>query len=50
MKALDFYWMSNKEWTRIENGQIVIKEDAPQKAQESYKRYLKQLTENLNAI
>ena len=43
MRKLDFFWKTNKDWYhRKENGVAVINDDAPQEAQESYKRYLKQ--------
>ena len=43
MRKLDYFWKTNKDWYyRKENGVCVIKEDAPPKAQESYRRYLEQ--------
>ena len=50
MRALDFYWKTNKDWYHIEeNGELVrfvVNEDAPPDAQESYKHYLSQIKEN----
>ncbi len=41
MTKLDYYWLSNKEWSRrLPNGMRVIKEDAPKEAKDSYERYL----------
>ena len=45
MTRLDHYWLSNKDWYKIEGFNRVIKKDAPPEAQESYKRYLKQIEE-----
>lgn len=45
MTKLDLGWMANKDWIKYDNMKFVIREDAPQIAQESYKRYLKQLKE-----
>ncbi|MFQ9512021.1 MAG: hypothetical protein ACLR19_00015 [Clostridia bacterium] len=43
MKRLDFYWSSNPDWWEWKpNGMRVIKPDAPNEAQESYKHYLEQ--------
>ena len=42
MKGLDLYWTSNPNWLRIKEGKVVVSEDAPKEAKESYKRYLKQ--------
>ena len=50
MRALDFYWKTNKDWYHIEeDGELVrfvINENAPTDAQESYKHYLSQIKEN----
>lgn len=44
MIKLDFYWTTNRDWWEWkENGSRVIKPDAPEEAQESYKHYLEQL-------
>lgn len=45
MRNVDLYWRSNKEWWEFINHVPVIKKDAPQKAQESYKRYLEQMND-----
>lgn len=42
MRWLDLYWMKNKDWWKFENGCTIIKDTAPQDAQESYNRYLLQ--------
>lgn len=47
MKKLEHYWSSNKDWWYWdENGNKILKPDAPSDAQESYKKYLKQLEGN----
>lgn len=46
MTKLDYYWLSNKEWShRMPNGERVINDDAPKEAKESYERYLQQSKE-----
>ncbi len=43
MRKLDYFWTTNKDWYEwTENGERVIKPDAPTEAQESYKHYLEQ--------
>ncbi len=43
MKKLDFYWAANPDWWEWEsNGNRVVRPDAPQEAQDSYKHYLEQ--------
>lgn len=43
MRKLNYFWASNPEWYEWqENGDRVLKPDAPPEAQESYKRYLEQ--------
>ena len=43
MRKLDFYWASNKDWFHFkDNGVMVVNDDAPPEAQESYKHYLEQ--------
>ena len=43
MRKFDYFWKTNKSWFhRKKNGVAVINDDAPQEAQESYKRYLEQ--------
>ena len=49
MIKLDLYWMSNLEWFTFTKKGAVIKPDAPQKAQESYQRYLEE-TKNLKIL
>lgn len=41
--SLDLYWASKEEWCHFEDNILVINEDAPPEAQESWKRFLKQL-------
>ncbi len=43
MRKLDFYW-DKEEWTKWdeEKKELVLREDAPEEAQESYKRFLQQ--------
>lgn len=42
--GLDTYWKSNDEWWHLEEDRrMVVNDDAPQKAQESYKHYLEQV-------
>lgn len=45
MKKIDLFWQSNEDWWEIQNHVIVLKEDAPPEAKESYARYLKQTEE-----
>ena len=45
MKIIDLFWQSNDDWCEIRNHVIVLKDDAPQEAKESYERYLKQTEE-----
>jgi len=42
MRKYDAFWMSNEEWYVLKNGIKIIKDDAPQEAQESFNNYLKQ--------
>lgn len=50
MVRLDMYWASKDEWCHFEGNRLVINEDAPKEAQESYKRFLKQLKRKKNKI
>ncbi|MBR4347268.1 MAG: hypothetical protein IKP75_10130 [Oscillospiraceae bacterium] len=44
MTKLDLYWESNKGWYYTDkDGVAHLKDDAPQKAKESYKHYLEQM-------
>lgn len=45
MVSLESYWMKNKDWSHREDGQLVINDDAPEEAKESYKKYLNQLSD-----
>ena len=42
MRAYDVFWMQNKDWYIRINGIKIIKDDAPQEAQESFNHYLEQ--------
>ena len=43
MRKYESYWQSNDDWCYFdESGILVLKEDAPPEAQESYKIYLEQ--------
>ena len=46
MKKLDLLWMMKKEWIKADGLHYVLREDAPKIAQDSYKRYLKQIKES----
>lgn len=49
--GLDHFWKTNDAWWHLdENGIITINEDAPKKAQESYKHYLEQMHKYKDAI
>ena len=43
MRKFDFYWQSNRDWWEFKGFIAVLKPDAPQEAQESYQRYLKEI-------
>ena len=43
MKSLDLYWMTNDDWWDVKDGRQVLNENAPEEAQESFKRYLEQI-------
>lgn len=46
MRRLDYCWSSNPEWWYFtDDGERMIKEDAPELAKESYAHYLRQLAE-----
>ena len=47
MRKIDMFWQSNDDWWEFRNGIPTVKENAPQEAQESYTRYLKQTTEDI---
>ena len=42
MRAYDVFWMKNEEWYIRKNGIAIIKDDAPQEAQDSFVHYLEQ--------
>ena len=42
-KGLDDYWEQNRDWWHFEGFTQVINDNAPQKAKESYKKYLEQI-------
>ena len=43
MRQLDLYWMSDPDWWEIKNHIPTVRDDAPEEAKESYKRYKEQL-------
>lgn len=46
MTKLDFYWSTNEAWYHYDdNWNIVIHDDAPEKAKKSFENYRKQLKE-----
>ena len=51
MTKFDYYWRSNKDWYYLtKNGDFVVREDAPEEAQESYRHYLQQKKERENRV
>jgi len=46
MKRIDMHWMDKKEWWEVKDNVPVVKNDAPQEAQESYKHYLEQINKD----
>jgi hypothetical protein len=50
MKKIDLFWQSNPAWWEFRNHIPTVKENAPQEAQESYARYIEQMTEKEIAI
>lgn len=47
MRILEHFWQSNRDWWYWDdNGNQVLKPEAPPEAQESYKKYLEQMKEN----
>lgn len=42
MRALDMFWMSNRDWWEFVDHIPTIKASAPPEAQRSYKRYMEQ--------
>lgn len=49
MKKVDMYWMANREWLVFTKNGCFLKADAPEEAQESFKRYMAQ-TNNANIL
>lgn len=45
MRKLEYYWHSNREWWKFQNGIPVLTDDAPPKAKKSYEKYLNQIEE-----
>lgn len=43
MMKLERYWMSDRNWLEFTKDGPVLKDDAPEEAKESYKKYLEQL-------
>lgn len=50
MMKLERYWMSNRNWLEFTKDGPVLKEDAPEEARESYKKYLEQMKSKQKAI
>ena len=50
MIRLERYWMSNRSWIKFTSNGPVLKSDAPEKAKESYKKYLEQLKSKEKSI
>lgn len=51
MRRLDHYWKSNRSWWHWDKNCFpVINEDAPEKAKESYRNYIKQLKEHSESL
>ena len=50
MTTLDFYWQSNKDWYHLEGFDVVLNDDAPQEAKDSYEHYLQQLKDKKDVI
>ena len=44
MRKLDLYWMSDESWWTFKNDIPVIKDDAPEEAKESFRRYIRQVS------
>lgn len=43
MRRLDLYWQSQREWYyRDKDGNVIIKDDAPEEVKKSYEHYLEQ--------
>lgn len=49
MRKIDLFWQSNADWWEFSNGVPVLKENAPQEAQESYARYLEQMSDDVES-
>ena len=45
MTRLDSLWAKDSQYWHIENGDVVIHDDAPEEVKKSYERYLKQAEE-----
>lgn len=50
MTKLDTYWESNEDWYEYKGFTPVLKDDAPEEAKESFRRYQLQLEEKKNAV
>lgn len=44
MRKYDLYWKGKPEWWTLKNHVPVVRKDAPTEAQESYQRYLQQIS------
>lgn len=47
MRKIDLHWQSKDEWWEFENGIPVVRKDAPDEAQESYRRFLEQIEKEI---
>lgn len=43
MMKLERYWLSNRNWIRFTNKGPVVRDDAPEEAKASYRKYLEQI-------
>ena len=46
MTRLDCYWTTNDSWYHWEDGVMILNNDAPPEAVESYNNYTKQVAEH----
>lgn len=42
MVKLDMYWASEKSWLKFEDDKILLRDNAPEEAKQSYRRYIKE--------
>ena len=46
MTRLDAYWTSDSSWYHWESGKMILNDDAPPEAVESYNNYKRQVAEH----